>query len=155
MDTQEVNVKGTFLMTRGFLQLVGHSKPATVININSGAAVSVQPGTSGYGISKLAMTHMAPFIAAEFPNVSAVAASPGVVMTDMTFDSFKHFAKDTPQLIGGFSVWLATDKARFLSGRYVCANWSVDELVQRKDEIVNEGKLLTGLNTRLGKDQFD
>lgn len=150
-----MNVKGTFLVTKHFLQLVGKSKPATVININSGGAVTVTPGMSGYSISKLAMTHMVPFVAAEFPLVTAVAASPGVVMTDMTMDAFKRFAKDTPQLIGGFSVWLATDKAKFLNGRYVCANWSVDELVQRKEEIVKDGKLLTGLNTRLGKDQFD
>jgi hypothetical protein len=32
-------------------------------------------------------------------------------------------------------VWLATEKARWLSGRYVGANWSVEELAERKEEI--------------------
>ena len=41
-----------------------------------------------------------------------------------------------------------------MNGRYAAANWSVDELLERKDEIVNEGKLLTGFSTKLGVDQF-
>lgn len=49
---------------------------------------------------------------------------------------FKRFARDTPELVGGTSVWLATDSARFLSGRFISANWCMDELLVRKDELV-------------------
>ncbi len=141
-------------MTKAFLQLVGKEKPATVIYMSSGAAFAAQPTMSSYGPSKLAMTHFQQYVAAENPNVTAVSLSPGVVKSDMVLEAFARFAKDTPELVGGSAVWLATDAAKFLSGRYVCAQWSVDELLQRKDEIVNEGKLLSGLNTRLGADQF-
>jgi hypothetical protein len=48
-------------------------------------------------------------------------------------------------LQGGVAVWLATDKARWLSGRYVSANWSVEELVERKEEILNDKKLVIAL----------
>ena len=150
-----MNVKGTFLMTKAFLQLVGTEKPAVIVNITSGIGVVVQPGMSCYGISKLAMIHLQRFVAVEHPNVVAIAVSPGTVLTDMTLDSFKRFSKDTPELVGGFTVWLATDKAKFLNGRYVCVQWSVDELLEREDEIVKEEKLLTGLNVKLGTDQFE
>jgi hypothetical protein len=32
-------------------------------------------------------------------------------------------------------VWLASEEAAFLKGKYVFANWDVDELMQRKEEI--------------------
>ncbi len=63
-----------------------------------------------------------------------------------------RFAIDPPKLAGGVAVWLTTEAARFLSGRYVDVHWSVDELVQRRDELVQQAKLLTGLNMRLGED---
>ena len=84
-----------------------------------------------------------------------MALAPGVVMTDMTTEAFKPFAQDTPELVGGVAVWLATEEAKFMSGRFISANWMVDELVQRKEEIVKEGKLLFGLVGRLGADQFE
>lgn len=141
-------------MTQAFLRLLGPTKRGTVVNVNSGAAFVVIPGTSGYSTSKLAMTHLARFVAAEHPNVTAVVVSPGIIETDMTKDYFRRFAKDTPALIGGCCVWLATDKARFLSGRYIAAHWSVEELMLRADEIVDEDKLVTGLNVKLGKDHI-
>ncbi len=153
--SQEVNVKGTFLVTKAFLALVGRDKPAAVINITSSGAVNVFPGMSGYGISKLALVQLQQYVAAEYPNVTAIAASPGTVATDQIVEALARFAKDTPELVGGATVWLATDKAKFLNGRYVSVNWSFDELLQRKDEIVGDKKLLTGLNVKLGKDQFE
>lgn len=150
-----MNVLGTFLITRGFLSLIGSNKRGVIINVSSGAAVSVVPQMSSYCISKLAMSQLSAFIGAEFPKVVAISASPGTVLTEMTLEPFKRFAKDTPALIGGFSVWLSTKEAEFLNGRYVCANWSVDELIQRKTEIIQGNKLSIGLqNTTLGVDQF-
>jgi hypothetical protein len=98
---------------------------------------------------------MAAYIAAESPNVTAVALHPGIVMTDSTMDVFKQFALDTPELVGGTAVWLSTEKAAFLSGRYVAANWSVDELARRKDEIVSKGELTIQIAGKLGKEQFE
>ena len=52
---------------------------------------------------------------------------------------------DSPDLCGAFCVWLtknARDRA-WLSGRFVSANWNVDELEGRKDDIVS-GDLLKG-----------
>lgn len=49
-----------------------------------------------------------------------------------------------------FNVWLAGLEAGFLKGKYVFANWDVEEMKQRKTEIVSEKLLetwLTGLPT--------
>jgi hypothetical protein len=97
---------------------------------------------------------MQAFVAAENPNVTAVALHPGIVITDMTADMFRPFAKDTPELVGGVGVWLSTEKASFLNGKYVEVNWDVDELTARKDDIVSGGKLSLGLNAELGKHLF-
>jgi hypothetical protein len=46
-------------------------------------------------------------------------------------------------LPGAFCVWLATPEAAFLKGRYLWANWDVEELKSRKAEIVADHTLFT------------
>ncbi|KAK0130296.1 hypothetical protein ONS96_000817 [Cadophora gregata f. sp. sojae] len=150
---KEVNGRGTFLITQGFLQLLGKEKKGSVINLTTGAAVSIFPGMSSYSISKLIPVQLAAYVAAENPNVTAVALHPGTVHTDMTLDSFVRFSIDTPELVGGIGVWLATEKAAFMTGKYVSANWDVEELTKRKDEITG-GKLSVALVGDFGQEQF-
>ena len=56
-------------------------------------------------------------------------------------DMFLKFALDTPELVGGMAVWLTTKEAYFLNGRFVSVNWSVDELVARKEDIIKSNDL--------------
>jgi hypothetical protein len=97
------------------------------------------------------------YVAAEHPNVIATALHPGVVSTAMTKEYFRRFALDTPQLVGGVGVWLSgwegVDRG-FLSGRFVSANWDVEDLVGRREEIVGRDLLKVGLNAELGADLF-
>jgi NAD(P)-dependent dehydrogenase (short-subunit alcohol dehydrogenase family) len=151
---QETNVRGTFITTQGFLKLLGKENKGYIVNLTTGGALQVVPGLSSYSLSKLVALQIQAYVAAENPNVVATALHPGVVMTDMTMDAFKRFAKDTPQLVGGVGNWLASDKAAFLNGKYITANWCVAELSSRKDEIVSEGKLSIGLVGKFGKEQF-
>ncbi|KAK9238792.1 hypothetical protein V1525DRAFT_418237 [Lipomyces kononenkoae] len=147
----EVNVKGTMLVTKYFLQLLGTEKKGSVITITSAGGLSVFPiGISNYSIAKLANLQLSTYTAAENPNVTAVAFHPGIVMTDMVSESFKPFAKDTPQLAGGVVVWLATDAASFMNGRYMSTNWSVDEIVEKKDEILSKDLLKITLRGDFG-----
>jgi NAD(P)-dependent dehydrogenase (short-subunit alcohol dehydrogenase family) len=148
-------VKGTFLVTQGFLKLLGKEKKGAIISLTTFAAHMPFPGLSAYSISKLALTQLQAFIAVENPNVTAVAVHPGLILTDATLDYFKPFAKDSPELLGGLGVWLATENATFLSGKYVEVNWSVDELMERKDEIVKEWKLSIGIKGEFGSEQFE
>ncbi len=42
-------------------------------------------------------------------------------------------------------VWASSPEAEFLKGRLVWANWDVDELKARKDEIIKQDKLVLSL----------
>src|SRR6266536_2463176 len=120
-------------MIQEFLKLVGDSKPATIINITSAAGISILPSTGSYSLSKLVQIQIQRFVAAENPNIMAVSLHPGSVLTPITKPAFVKFSKDTFALAGGAAVWLATDQAKFMNGRYMGANWSVEELMERKD----------------------
>jgi NAD(P)-dependent dehydrogenase (short-subunit alcohol dehydrogenase family) len=122
--------------------------------MTSGMAYGIFPGASAYSIGKLNNLQLAALVAAENPNVTAIALHPGVVMTDMLAPAFKRFAFDTPELVGGTAVWLATEKAKFLTGRFVGCNWNVDDLYERREEI-QSGKLLQiDLTGTFGAEQF-
>lgn len=54
-----------------------------VILTSSGAGVHAYPAWGAYGTSKAALNHVALTLAAEEPDVVAVAVRPGVVDTDM------------------------------------------------------------------------
>ena len=73
----------------------------------------------------------------------------------MVLRSFARFANDTPALVGGFGVWLASGDKRYLNGRYVHANWDVEGLEARKEDILKEDWLKMGLRGPLGMDQFE
>lgn len=97
---KEVNGRGTFLVTQGFLKHLGKEKKGTVGSLTTEAAVSIFPRISSYSISKLIHIQLAAYVAAENPNVTSVALHPGTVKTDMTLDSFVRFSVDTPELVG-------------------------------------------------------
>ncbi|KAM0547509.1 hypothetical protein ACHAPJ_010382 [Fusarium lateritium] len=143
----EVNARGTFLVSRAFIrQLPDPLKTrANIITLVTGAAWLTFPNLSGYGISKQVALSLSQHIAAGYPNISAVALHPGLVDTDMLLDSFRHFTLETPALVGGLAVWLTNPSAKFLSGRTIASQWSVDDLLERKDEIVEKDLLKLNL----------
>ena len=77
-----------------------------------------------------------------------------MVLTDMTLDALVPFSLDTAELVGGVGVWLSTGDKKFLSGRYITVNWDVEELVARKEEIVEGDKLKVQLVGNFGQEQF-
>jgi NAD(P)-dependent dehydrogenase (short-subunit alcohol dehydrogenase family) len=121
----QVNVFGTFLVTKHFLTFIGpDKKDAHIVYLSSGAGLMVIPGNSAYSITKLADLQIAAYASAENPNVKVVAYHPGIVKTDMVTDGFEPFAKDSPELTGAVVNWLASEQAEFLNGRYTTANVS-------------------------------
>lgn len=49
---------------------------------------------------------------------------------------------DDPALCGGFLTWLTNKKREWLSGRYISANWDVEELQKKKEDIVAKDLLV-------------
>ncbi|KAL8739620.1 MAG: hypothetical protein Q9184_008581, partial [Pyrenodesmia sp. 2 TL-2023] len=76
----------------------------------------------------------------------SVAVHPGAVATEMAKaapQEFIPYLVDSVDLCGAFCVWLTrqSTSTSWLSGRYLSAKWDVDELSEKKDEIVR-GDLL-------------
>jgi len=58
---------------------------------------------------------------------------------------------DSASLAAGTCLYLTTPAAKFLRGRWISATWRVDELEERREEIMKDDLLKTGINARLGK----
>ncbi len=77
-----VNVAGPVLLTQCALFSLRRRR-GCVINISSGAAVNAVRGWSAYCTSKAALNHFNRMLAAEYPEIVAIAVSPGMTATDM------------------------------------------------------------------------
>jgi NAD(P)-dependent dehydrogenase (short-subunit alcohol dehydrogenase family) len=77
-----VNVLAPVMLTQAALPHLRESS-GRVINISSGAAVSVIPGWGAYCVSKAALNHFTRILAEEEPAITTIAFRPGVVDTAM------------------------------------------------------------------------
>lgn len=159
LRSQTLNIYGTFLVTQQFLKLLpSPDTPARIVSLTTGVAYQVYPTLSAYGMSKLAVLELMAYVTSENPNVVATALHPGILNTEMAIETFQRFAHDTPELVGGIVVrlaaWEGVDRS-FLSGRFVSANWDVENLLEGKDEIQENDLLKVNLNAKLGSEQFD
>lgn len=121
-----------------------------IINVSSCSAHMTLPHRGSYGASKEAFVHLLAHVQHDHADtgVKIFNFHPGGVLTSMTRamgmneDSFPW---DDVSLPGSFAVWLASGEADFLAGRFVYANWDVDELKARAEEIVNSDLLKIGM----------
>lgn len=157
-DTFEVNVKGAFLINHAFLNQTGEDeKERILIHINTSLAhmhPTQSVGPASYAISKLAQAKMIEHSAAENAHrkFRTYAVHPGIISTEMserTMDMLPpgtrdYIRWDVPELPAHFFVWLASSKGACIpSGRFLWANWDVEELETRQDEILSNPLALT------------
>ncbi|CAG8977971.1 hypothetical protein HYALB_00001852 [Hymenoscyphus albidus] len=141
----EVNIKGLIITTLAFLKV---SKPgATFINISSAAAFFPHvPKISVYASSKASGLKFVEYLQHERPELRVFNLQPGQILTDIFVRSkFPPENIDEAELPGGFAVWLATPESEFLRGRFVFANWDVDGLKARAEEIKAKNLLTSDL----------
>ena len=143
----EVNIKGTYLMSRAFIPLLLKSQLKTVVNITSGGAHHTFKGASGYQSSKLAILRFSEFLNTDYGEKGLLAYSvhPGGVVTDlaknMPAEAVSRLLIDQSELSGEVIPWITNQKRDWLAGRYVSCTWDMGDLERRKDEIV-KGDLL-------------
>lgn len=117
----------------------------TIVNLVSLGASFLMPGMSGYSASQMATIKLGEFLDLEHPKIRVFSVHPGMVEAEngrgMVVEALLPFSKDKAVLTGSLSVYLATDKADFLRGGYIHANWDVEELAAHRDEIA-EKKLI-------------
>jgi hypothetical protein len=71
-------------------------------------------------------------------NVSSISKDSGC---DEIYTNRFIVLVDTPELCGGFTVWLTKGARTWLGGRYVSATWDAETLDGMKEEIVAGDKL--------------
>ncbi|PWY96632.1 putative NADP(+)-dependent dehydrogenase [Aspergillus sclerotioniger CBS 115572] len=145
----ETNVKGAYLPIKHLLP-TANTTHATIIAITAATTfpATMVPGLSAYLSSKLALHKVLEFVAAENQTVFAAALHPGMIETDVFKKSGGDKEKlpmDSVNLPADFTVWLASPEAAFLNGRQVWANWDVEELKAKGEEIKNGMELMAGV----------
>ncbi|KAI9788355.1 MAG: hypothetical protein M1816_006958 [Peltula sp. TS41687] len=152
----ETNTKGVFLAIHAFLKVA--AQKAVVINVTSLLGHIYANFTFGHGsaycASKAATAKLCEYVQLENPDLSVFNLQPGVIRTDLTAPLPKELFREV-ELPGAFSVWLASGHADFLKGKYIWANWDVDELKQREKEITADPSMLSlclgGFETKYAK----
>jgi NAD(P)-dependent dehydrogenase (short-subunit alcohol dehydrogenase family) len=146
----EVNVKGTYLVTRAFWPLLLKSDTKIILNIASIGAVLTVPNNSSYGSGKLAVLRLTEFINQDHGHgegkdgMLAIAVHPGGVKTELALGMPEYMHEhlvDTPELAGDTLVWLGKERREWLGGRYVSATWDLEEVCGKEEEIVKSDLL--------------
>jgi NAD(P)-dependent dehydrogenase (short-subunit alcohol dehydrogenase family) len=143
-SSYNINVVGNWNLVKSVLNArTDKSKQTIIINVSTLAAYRPLPRQGVYGSSKAAFTQLITEFAREHDEeeVRFVSYHPGAVYTEL---ASQHFSKDIFDgwedviLPGQFAVWLASPEADFLNGRFVWAEWDVDELLEVKDKIMED-----------------
>lgn len=140
----QTNILGGINLVRSFLKHA--SDNPTMINITTGIThIPAIPGFSSYSASKGGFLRALDFVAVENPALKIFHLHPGVVATEMHAKSGVDMPVDDISLPANFTVWLTSPEAEFLRGRYIWVNWDVQELMDAKESIIKEDKLVMGL----------
>ncbi len=130
-----VNLKGTFLMSKAALKVMFKKRSGSIVNISSVVGQMGNPGQANYVASKAGIIGLTKTWAKEFGsrNVRVNAVAPGFVQTAMTdqlpqevkekaFESIplKRFA--TAQDIANAVLFLAGDQAAYITGQVLAVN---------------------------------
>lgn len=156
--TWEVNLKGTYYVVRYTVpHLIEAAKRSAegsagghLILISSLGAQLLMPGASDYQTSKHALNRVCEFVNLDHgeDGVKCFAVHPGGVPTALAKnmpEAVHANLTDQPDLAAGFIVWLCSGGADWARGRYLSANWDVDELTRLKDQIVADDLLVNRL----------
>jgi NAD(P)-dependent dehydrogenase (short-subunit alcohol dehydrogenase family) len=91
-----VNLLGPVVLTQAALPYLRQHK-GRVINVSSGAAMSVIPGWAAYCTAKAGLNHFTRVLAEEEPDITAIAFRPGVVNTAMQATIRQEGAQGMPE----------------------------------------------------------
>ncbi|KAI9695790.1 MAG: hypothetical protein M1836_006056 [Candelina mexicana] len=144
--SMEINVKGTMIMSRAYVKhfTAQKIKEPIYINVTSATAHHTYPAGGAYGAAKAASARLMDFVQLNHPELRVINLQPGVIKTAMSARSEMQVEVwDNADLPAHFMVWLSSSEAEFLKGRFLWANWDVEELKAKKKEIEGNPILLT------------
>ncbi len=153
----QAEVKGSVAATSTIPSNKNQKRDKIILDVSTAVTHVFLPKNGAYAASKLAFSKLMATAQTDalVPSSSQLYGSlrihsfhPGMILTQAVRDH-GHDEKTAPwddvQLPGQFAVWLASPEAEFLKGRFVWANWDVEELMERKEEILEDNLLKLGL----------
>jgi len=162
--TLDINIFGTYLITKHFIPLLLKSKVKKIIIFSGGGAFNSFPNYSAYAVSKAAVVRFSETIANELAtkDVQVNCIAPGFVATeihDATLSTSKElvgdhyeFTKDKltkgsvpMEVVVNCVKFLISDKSNGLSGKTISASfdkWGSEEF-QSSIELINNSDLFT------------
>ena len=159
----EVNVRGVYHVIRFTLpHLISSAKAAAAQGQSSGhlivlssiGAQFLMPGASDYQTSKHAINRLCEFVQSDHDEdgIKCFAMHPGGVATEIGHsmpESMHEYLVDEPDLAAGFVVWLSSGKADWAKGRYLSANWDVDEIMALKETMLEKDLLVNRMRAQV------
>ncbi|KAK5691543.1 hypothetical protein LTR97_011536 [Elasticomyces elasticus] len=141
----EVNVKGNYNLTRAFMPHA--TKDAVILNVTTGALhIPYIPKFSGYTSSKMAAARLFEYLHHEQPDKFVLNVHPGVIKTAMGDKAgLDGVPFDDVNLPAAFVVWASSAEAKFLNGKFIWANWDVDELKAMAAKLPESNDFTLGL----------
>ena len=130
-----VNLRGTFLMTRAFVEPMRRKKFGRIINLSSVSGLQGNRGQSNYSASKAGIIGFTRTVALELANrnITVNAIAPGFIATDMTAglsDTVIAVAKGLipmgemghPQQIADAALFFASEGASYITGQVIAVD---------------------------------
>jgi len=138
----DVNLKSCFLMTRHCIPHMQKQGGGVIINTASVQGLQSMKGVSAYAASKGGILSLTRQLALEYAedNIRVLAVNPGTIDTPLLDEAIAYIGEDpatakqdysrahpigrigTPADIANAFLFLASDKASFMTGEYVCVD---------------------------------
>lgn len=131
-EVLDVNLKGTFYMTKLVSKQMIKQRKGRIINLSSIAGITGISGQTNYAASKAGIIGFTKSAAKElaYRNITVNAIAPGFIETDMN-DRLPDYIKEsalediplrrfgTPEEAADLIVFLASDKASYITGQVI------------------------------------
>ncbi len=134
-DVIAVNLRGTFLVTRAFVESMRKKKFGRIINLSSVSALVGNKGQANYAASKAGIIGFTKTIANELANrgITVNAIAPGFVKTDMTAVLKEIIVQEIknripverlgePEDIANAILFFASDEASYITGQILAVD---------------------------------
>jgi len=138
----DVNLKSTFLMSRHTIPVMQKQGGGVIINTASVQGLQSARGVSAYAASKGGQLSLTRQLALEYAkdNIRVLAVNPGTIDTPLVDEALDATDSNTPEAreqmaqahpigrigqpedIANAMLFLASDKASFMTGEYVCVD---------------------------------
>ncbi|KAJ3885240.1 NAD-P-binding protein [Lentinula edodes] len=147
----EINVRGPYNVAHYALPQLEKTR-GSFVAVSSLACQASLPFASAYSVSKSALNRLVEYTAMEYPSVRSFTIHPGRILTQApTLRAgpalkWEPTASDTLQLPAATILKLTDGSGRFdfLSGRFLSANWDLEEVERDwKKDIIEKDMLVT------------